>query len=366
MKKIFFYVLMFVMMGHINAQGGLYSEWTEEYPIGIPKDVIQSETRYKWYKEDIIDIEYLKKEDIYNKLVDYNDFKTYESEELLDEPIKFNDRVIKREYKDYKFEKNTINYIVLTNNNKSDVVGISEIVVFDNKKAIKLNVSVDKKYSDLLDNNKDKSHILNYKESIYINLNEECEADDVRIFIYYNSSVYNNKLSISYNAHKDYPLYVREASLSYCSLCELYNMGIKDMNETNRVYKLNVYKYIDKYYKTYKIKKEYKEEYYSKLDGYKKDESTKKTFYRYLKYKLIVYLPDGTISDNFDNCSKSLCTFKLEEIIYPKVEEKQEKEIIPPKTGDSFNIIILIISFIVLSSIIIYVIKDKCRKMSYE
>ena len=68
MKKIFFYVLMFVMMGHINAQGGLYSEWTEEYPIGIPKDVIQSETRYKWYKEDIIDIEYLKKEDIYNKL----------------------------------------------------------------------------------------------------------------------------------------------------------------------------------------------------------------------------------------------------------------------------------------------------------
>ena len=113
-------------------------------------------------------------------------------------------------------------------------------------------------------------------------------------------------------------------------------------------------------------KKEYKEEYYSKLDGYKKDESTKKTFYRYLKYKLIVYLPDGTISDNFDNCSKASCTFKLEEIIYPKVEEKQEKEIIPPKTGDSFNIIILIISFIVLSSIIIYVIKDKCRKMSYE
>ena len=28
------------------------------------------------------DIEYLKKEDIYNKLVDYNDFKTYESEEF--------------------------------------------------------------------------------------------------------------------------------------------------------------------------------------------------------------------------------------------------------------------------------------------
>ena len=48
-------------------------------------------------------------------------------------------------------------------------------------------------------------------------------------------------------------------------------MGITSMNETSRTYKLNVYKYIDKYYKTYRIKKTYKDEYYSSLDGYKKD-----------------------------------------------------------------------------------------------
>lgn len=366
MKKIFFYVLMFMMIGKVSANDILYSKWSVEYPSGIPKRVIESEVRYKWYEEETFDVEYLKKEDIYNKLVDYDDYKTYESGELLDEPIKFNDRVIKKEYKDYKFEKNTIDYIVLTNPDDNDKVGISEVMIFDGFKAKKLSPSFDKKYSILNDDKKDKFVSLKPGDKIYINLNEECEADNIRIFIYYESYPYTNKLTIEYNAHKDYPIFRKSVNLMYCTLCESYTVGTEGMEETNRTYKLNVYKYIDKYYKTYRIKKTYKDGYYSSYDGLKKDEKSKKTFYRYLKYKLIVYLPDGTTTDNFDKCGKNSCIFKLEEIEYPKVEEKKEVEIEVPKTLDSFSIIGFLISFIFFIVIVIYIIKTKCRKVSYE
>lgn len=362
MKKIFFCVLMLTIVLRVNASLDVYSSWSDVYPSGIPKNVIQSEERYKWYKEEIIDVEYLKKEDIYNKLADYNDFKTYESEELLDEPIKFNDRVIKKEYKDYKFTKDDINYIVLENNNKSDILGISEIRVFDNSKGRELKVSVDNKYSYLLNGNKNDLHTLAYNEKVYINLNEECNSSDVRIFVYYNSSSSKNKLTILYNAHKDYPLYQTDKELLYCSLCEAYNMGITSMNETSRTYKLNVYKYIDKYYKTYRIKKTYKDEYYSSLDGYKKDLSTKKMFYRYLKYKRVYYGPNGR-SESPDACfGKDSCIILLEEIEYPEIPEKIEV----PKTIDNFNIIGFLISFMFFISMIVYLIKNKCRNMSYD
>ena len=149
-----------------------------------------------------------------------------------------------------------------------------------------------------------------------------------------------------------------------CSLCELHNLEISSMNETNRTYKLNVYKYIDKYYKTYRIKKTYKDEYYSNVDGYKKDLSTKKMFYRYIKYKKVYYGPNGK-SESPDDCfGKDSCIIKLEEIIYPKIPKEEVIEV--PKTLDNFNIFELTISFIFFVFIVIYLIKTKCRKKSYE
>ncbi len=364
MKKIFFCVIMFIFVLRVNAVLDVYSSWSSEYPSDIPNNVIESEERYKWYKENIIDVEYLKKEDIYNKLVDYNDYKTYESEELLDEPIKINDRTIKKEYKDYKFTSDNINYIVIENYNKNGIVGISEIKVFDNSKGKQLKVSVDKKYSYLINDDKNDLKALEYNEKIYINLNEECNASEVRIFIYYNSSTYNNKLTITYNAHKDYPLYRVEKELYMCSFCELYNFGTSSMDETNKTYKLNVYKYIDKYYKTYRIEKTYKDDYYAYVDGYKKDSSTKKMFYRYIKYKKVYYGPNGR-SETPENCfGKDSCIIQLEEIKYPKIPKDELIEV--PKTLDSFNILEFFISFILFIFIVIYLIKIKCRKMSYE
>lgn len=357
MKKIFFCVVMFLLVLNVHAVKDEYSEWSLEYPSGIPKNVIESEDRYKWYKEEILDIEYLKKEDIYNKQVDYDDYKTYESEELLIEPIKLNDRTIIKEYKDYKFESDNINYVVLTNNNSNSIIGITEVIIYDNKGGTKIDYSVLSEYSYLYDNDKNKHYPLQEGKSIYINLNKEYNADDVRIFLYYYSSSSNNKLSISYNTFKDYPLYTRDASLFKCDpYCELTNIGIKDMIETSRTYKLNVYKYIDKLYKTYSIKKIYADDYYSNLEGYIKDESTKKIFYRYIKYKMVIY-KGNEIVESFKECGKSSCIVEFVEIEYPKEE-------IPPKTYDGFNIILVIIPIIIILLIVFYIIK--CRKKSYD
>ncbi len=365
MKKIFFCVLMIFFVGKVNASYDLYSEWSEEYPSDIPKSVIQSEVRYKWYKEELTDIEYLKKEDIYNKLVDYNDYKTYESDELFEESIKINDRFIKSEIKNYNFKDSPIDYIVLSNENTTGTLGINEIVVINHKNGKKLKISVDNNYSLVLDDNKDTSVELKYKDKLYINLNEENEPEDIRLFIYYNSSSDKNKLTIEYNVHKEYPIYKKVSNLYYCTLAELYLVGINNMSEIDKNYQVKIYKYIDKYYKTYKVKKTYIDDYYAFLDGYTKDESTKKIFYRYLKYKKVYYTSKGK-SENPEDCrGKSSCVMILEEIDYPKIP-KEKEEIEVPKTLDNFSMISFVISIFFFISIVIYLIRLKCRNMSYD
>ena len=47
MKKIFFCVLMLTIVLRVNASLDVYSSWSDVYPSGIPKNVIQSEERYK-------------------------------------------------------------------------------------------------------------------------------------------------------------------------------------------------------------------------------------------------------------------------------------------------------------------------------
>ena len=367
MKKIFFCVLMFTIVLRVEAALDVYSSWSSDYPSGIPKDVIQSEDRYKWYKEDIVDVEYLKKEDIYNKLVDYDDYKTYESEELLDEPLKINDRIILKEYKDYKFTSDNVNYIVIENNNKNGTLGIFKLMIIDQGKGKELKISLDDKYSNIVDEDTTNSYVMEYNEKIYINLNEECKASNLRVFIYYHSSSYENKMTITYNAHKDYPIYETVRDLFLATYAELCNAGLGAMKETSRTYKLNVYKYIDKYYKTYRINKTYEDEYYASLEGYKKDESTKKTFYRYLKYKKVYYGSNGRSETPEDCFGKDSCIITLEEIEYPDVPD----EVIPtieevPKTIDTFSITGLLISFIFFISTIIYLIKNKCQNLSYD
>lgn len=365
MKKIFFCVLMFTIVLRVNASLDVYSSWSDVYPSGIPKSVIQSEERYKWYKEEIIDVEYLKKEDIYNKLVDYNDYKSYESEELFEEPIKINDRIIKSEIKTYNFKESPVDYIVLSNENTTGTLGINEIVVINYKKGEKLKISVDNNYSLAIDDNKETSVELKYKDKLYINLNEEIEPKDIRLYIYYNSSSNKNKLTIEYNAHKEYSIYKKISDLYYCTLAELYLVGINDMSEIDKNYQVKIYKYIDKYYKTYKVKKTYKDEYYASLDGYVKDESTKKIFYRYLKYKKVYYTSKGR-SENPEDCKgKSSCIIMLEEIEYPEIP-KEKEEIEVPKTLDNFSIGSFIISIFFFISIVVYLIRLKCRNVSYD
>ena len=97
MNRILKVILLFVCFYCFNvyAYELNYSEWSLEYPTDVKEEFIYSEDRYLWYRENEVNIEYLIKEEIGNKQVDYNTFiNSEESEPSLEQPIIYEDRII--------------------------------------------------------------------------------------------------------------------------------------------------------------------------------------------------------------------------------------------------------------------------------
>ena len=80
MKKIFKYLLFLICFVYtkVYAYDVTFSEWSLNYPSEVDSLYIESEERYLWYKEEIVNEEFLVKEDIKDKLVDYSSFKIVE------------------------------------------------------------------------------------------------------------------------------------------------------------------------------------------------------------------------------------------------------------------------------------------------
>ena len=77
LKALFLFGIMYLLTANINAFELTYSEWSEIYPEGIDEMFIEEEDRYYWYKNNIVNVEYLKLEDIQDKQYDENDIKYY-------------------------------------------------------------------------------------------------------------------------------------------------------------------------------------------------------------------------------------------------------------------------------------------------
>lgn len=312
-----------------------YSQWTSEKPQNVDEILIESEVRYKFYKEKEVNVNYLGVDDINNNvIVDYNDYIfTDYSEESDIRPLDKEGREITYEKKSYTFDTK-INGIYLSKH-LSPGLQISEIKVFNGGKEV--NYYTTSELSFLADGDID-----TYKDIdtyFTFSLDDYYESSDISLEIYYKNNK-NDYLSISYLAKNLFHTYVTKASVMKDN--NILVINYKNMT-SQRTFDLLYYKYRDILYKTYNVNREYLSDYYVNYDGYIKDVDNSKTFYRYIKNEYILVDFNNRIVKNSEYCIKEFCMVRY----FPNKEENiLEKN---PYTYDNiYFYFIMIILFIIL------------------
>ena len=339
-KIVFLFGIMYLFTTNVNAFELTYSEWSETYPENISENFIEKEDRFYWYKNNEVDIEYLIKEDIGNKLYDENDIKYYTSEELFEKPKEYSERIINENYKSIKYTPDDVKGVLITTNDNAE---ISEIDIRDlDSNRIECKAENEKLYDD------DIKTYYQIDNSIYCFFNNKLNYQSFTSFISMKS---DSKATIKFNLISENNDIIYYTSLSFNGKSD-YTMFNSNMLMSNLNHSKVYYIYTDKLYKTYNLEKEYVNEYYKELDGYQKDESTKKTFYRYITNDYIVVNEDGDLITNEDYCIKNFC-----KLLY-LVEKEEPKIIENPKTLDNIYNYILVL-FICFVSLLIIV--KKCH-----
>lgn len=340
MKKYLIFTIALFLFCNVRAVSEKYSEWSSEYPKGVNALLIRKEDRYLWYRDVITDEEFIMKELVKDKIIDYNDIVYKESEETIIRPEAFISRVIHIENKNYTFKKNDIDSIRIKFNDTN--VYELEIYISDEK----YNYDINEEYKFLNDNDYDVYKNIN--TNIDIKLNDKYDIDDIVIRLYYdnNSSVY-----IAFKSYI-YDVFYNDFNLDNDVLV-VDSSNLK----SKLVQNIPIYKYRDMLYRTYKMTREYTKEYYSEYDSdYTKDESTKKEFYSYLLNDYVIVDSKGNIVKNMDYCIKNFCSIEI-------IEEKEEEN---PKTGDfiGYSFILLFISFVIISVMLFIFYKKIVSKKS--
>ena len=335
MKKTLFFILLFFVIGKVNAIELTYSEWSEEYPEGINPILIEREDRYLWYKEEIYDEEYLIKEDIGDKQYDEKDYKYFESEYLREKPDEYSERIIEKVYRDIEYTENDINGVYIQ---KVENIEIYRVVIND----INGNLIADS--------------LTNIDENVIIKFNQKYNINDLIIKIYYKAHLRRFKiLTVNLLSYDDAYIYFSNCSI-VGEVDTSLNLSGTDFTP-DLMQRFLFYKYKDKLYKTYRINKTITNEYYTSYEDYTKDVESLKTFYRYITNDYILVGPTGEIVTDESYCNKRLCR-----IIYVGKEEPIEEEPIEevienPVTGDNiyiyFILVIISITLIILSIIVV-------------
>ncbi len=381
--KVILSLILFVCIVKVYAYELTYSEWSSEYPKGIDSNLIESEKRYLWYKDIESNIEYLKKEDFNNKLVDYNDFKvTKESEESLIEPEHFIDRVINKKVRNTKYTENDIYGLTINNINFKDKVLLSEIEVINNTNQEKLELIIDEKFSKLVDKNYDE--YIENKENINIKFKNNQNVNNLLVKLYYKCNCENdNTFTFNYLSKDEYSIYNNSFEVQNC----IMEINPSKLNP-NLVKSQTFYTYTDKLYKTYNIERKLTDKYYKDYNDktYTRLDSSEKTFYRYITNDELVFDDSGNIvTDPEHYCIKKYCIvkkYKKEEVpetppetpedTPPEIPEETPKEVPKkinnPKTLDNiyYYFILLTISIILLITIIVLIIKKNIKKIKLK
>ena len=347
MNKFFKTILLIILLtclDKIYAYEVTYSQWSDVYPSNIEEELIQSEDRYLWYKEKEGNIEYLIKEKIGDKLVDYNDYiYSEESKPSSVKPEEYEERVINTKTSTVEYSDNDVSSLRISNINFIDEIYVSEIDVLDKNNMNKLNYNTNK--TELNDNNYD-NYILN-NDDLVIEFDELKDINNLLIKIYYRCNCNNtNTFNFSALSNDGYDIYSNDYSVSNCIL----EIDKSKLN-SNLTKTITEYTYVDKLYKTHSIVKDITDEYYVELDGYEKLESSVKTFYRYITNDYLYFSTYGDIVYNESYCRKNRC---IKKYYNHEIEEEQEN-IINPQTNDNIEdyFVLLIVGFIVIVSILL-------------
>lgn len=358
--KIFFILIIFNLFT-LNIKGYEYSSWEDVYPQNINKSFIESEVRYKWYKEDIVDVEYLKRSEFGNKQYDINDFIYGEESSLSMDKIDENeDIVVSSTIVEHTFSENDINYVIFDNFKIYGELYFSEIEIFD----VSSNKDVD---FEIYETNLNDVSILNDNSTleyvkisndfrIVIKLDKTYNVGSLKIEIKYKSSGNGEKRFFHYYSYsEEIDLFYRSINLSICNGCSQAISYLIIYNST-LTHNANMYSYKDKLYKTYNINKLYEGGYHKQLDGYIKDESDSKTYYRYITDSYVMVDVFGNLVHDENYCSKNYC--------YIEYIKGKEDIINNPKTIDDIELyfILFIVSFVLI--VVILFISLFMKKMS--
>lgn len=363
--KVILILFMFFCFEKISAYELTYSEWSSDYPNGVHESLIQREDRYLWYKETETNIEYLVKEEIGDKLVDYNNYIFTEESPISNEkPQELEDRIIKEKTNNIVYKESDVFSIKINNINFIDKVLISEIEVINKKNNQKINYLTD----NVLLNDGDYNNYFENSSDITVRFDSLKDINDILIKLYYKCDCNNdNSFDLNVLSEDDYNIFSNSFIVKNCVM-EIDKTLLKE-NLTKTV---NEYTYIDKKYKTYNVDRVYTIEYYKEYNNeeYKRLDSSKTTFYRYVTNEYLLYTADGVLVDDPNYCMKNLCyrvyNKKQEQ---PKEESNEEIVYINPKTNDNIDkyFVLLIISFvlIVISAIYINILKKINNKSSF-
>jgi len=348
MKKKIIILLVVFCLGIDNINAYNYSDWSIEYPNNVDDSLIESEVRYKWYKEEIIDIEYLKRTEFNDKSYDLNDYVFTDEITSYEEIKESEDIIVNIELEDKNFTEDDINYILISNFNIAGELYFSEIEITDKTTKEKLNYEILENTNNIdLNSLKDsfRDSYIKIEDDYFISLklDKTYNVNDLDVQLYYKSNGNGAKSFInSFVYNKNIRLFYRKIDLSICNGCGQGLNYLKIYNSTLN-HTIPIYKYKEKLYKTFNVKRIYEEDYYNELDGYIKDENNIKTFYRYITDSYVFVDSNGIIVKDDNYCSKNYCFIK-------SLNKNNDVNINNPKTNDNIDayFIILICMFLII------------------
>lgn len=320
MKKIILFLLVLFSL-NIKVQASTrdvyyskYSDFSDFTEVKVESSElidVESERRYRWYKENITS-EYLLYDDGINKyeLVDLVDYTESEfSDWQYDQPTSITGRTI-QEKEEYKVKKlKQVQSLMIGNFSFSkEVVYLGEIEIYVNNQKIDY---------DYICGNCNDENLFNENDFLLIDFYDPYYIKDITIKFINLEKEYIN----SFKIYAIEPMEIDVASNVYASYIyhgsEENNLVISedDFNIVNPEYEEEIiydelpeissldyvevntkYRYKDKYYYFYNIDDEYVEGYYVEYPEYIKDEDDYKDYYRYRTREKIVIENDMTIT----------------------------------------------------------------------
>ena len=329
MKKISLFVLLMLFLVKVNATE---YEWKDSLNNNPSNYIIESEVRYKWYKNNFVKSIY----ELYNE--------EHKNQYNQDNYV-YGDYVITTDYPEESTHREIISYTEEKTLDKK----IFNTIIFDN-----LEINGDFTFDGILirDKNNEKLNFdiyINYEsgeevkrlklinqklyyfginafknkiKTMILTFENDFDLENIIIDVYYRSYNYETKkMNVYFKYNNNYYTESKEYIMNqYSSSCLngycLLTINTLDYLTTN--YITNLYKYRDKLFRYDIYEKVYDSNYYSYLEGYEKDIETAKVFYRYKNQELCKIEDEiiGSINDVKDNKIAFNTSNKKSNIIY--------------------------------------------------